>query len=75
MRYTVVWSQEAERELAGIWSDTADRQGIANAANLLDRELTHAPNNLGESRPSGLGSANKLLSRLPLPARQAGGSV
>ena len=60
VNYTVVWSEEAERELADIWSDAADRQGIANAANILDRELAYAPANLGESRPSGLRIAHCL---------------
>ncbi len=67
MRYTVVWSLDAERELADIWTDAADRKGIASAANFLDRELAHAPANLGESRPSGL----RIAHYLPLGIRFA----
>ena len=65
MSYTVVWSKETERELADIWSDAVDRQGIATAANLLDRELAQAPANLGESRPNGL----RITHYLPLGIR------
>jgi plasmid stabilization system protein ParE len=67
VRYTVVWSPEAERELTDIWSSASDHQGIANAANLLDRDLAHAPTNLGESRPSGL----RIAHFLPLGIRFA----
>lgn len=67
MRYTVIWSAEAERELADIWNDAADRKSIADAANVLDRELAHAPANLGESRPSGL----RIAHYLPLGIRFA----
>ena len=65
MNYTVVWSQEAERELAEIWSNAVNRQGIATAANILDRELAHAPTNMGESRPNGL----RITHYLPLGIR------
>ncbi len=67
MSYTVVWSPEAERELADIWNDVADRKSIANAANVLDRELARAPADLGESRPSGL----RIAHYLPLGIRFA----
>ena len=60
MRYTVVWSPDAERELATIWNDATHRQTIADAANLLDRELARDPANLGESRTSGLRIAHCL---------------
>ena len=60
MRYPVVWSPDAERELARIWNEVADRGTIASAANLLDRELARNPANLGESRASGLRIAHCL---------------
>ncbi len=67
MKYTVVWALEAESELAGIWSDASNRPSIANAANLLDRQLAHDPANLGESRPNGL----RIAHHLPLGIRYA----
>lgn len=67
MRYSVVWSPEAEGELADIWNDVADRKSIANTANVLDRELARAPADLGESRPSGL----RIAHYLPLGIRFA----
>ncbi|MEO8165597.1 MAG: type II toxin-antitoxin system RelE/ParE family toxin [Betaproteobacteria bacterium] len=53
MKYTVVWSPDAERELARVWNEATDRESIANAANLLDHELARDPLNSGESRPGG----------------------
>ena len=67
MRYTVVWSPDAERELTDIWTGAADRKSIADAANILDRELAHAPTNLGESRPSD----SRIAHYLPLGIRFA----
>jgi plasmid stabilization system protein ParE len=67
VRYTVVWSPDAERELARVWNHASDRGGITNAANFLDRERARDPNNLGESRPSGI----RIAHWLPLGIRFA----
>jgi len=67
VRFTVVWSPDAERELIRVWNEATDRGGIADAANLLDRELANNPTNLGESRPTGL----RIAHCLPLGIRFA----
>jgi hypothetical protein len=65
LKYTVVRTPEAERELAEIWSSTSDRELIANAANLLDRDLAKCPEDTGESRPNG----QRIAHCLPLGIR------
>lgn len=39
MRFTVVWMEEAEEELARIWYRSKRQQAIASAANVIDMEL------------------------------------
>ena len=65
MRYTVVWSTVAEEKPAAIWADAADRQAIADAANLLDAELARNAPAVGESRPN----AQRIAHSLPLGIR------
>ena len=67
MRFTVVWSPDAERELTRVWNESTDREGITDAANLLDRELANNPTHVGESRPTGL----RIAHCLPLGIRFA----
>jgi hypothetical protein len=67
VKYTVVWTPDAERELAEVWNDAADRAAITDAANILDRELARNPTKVGESRPSGL----RIAHCLPLGIRFA----
>lgn len=50
MKYTVVWKPEAERRLAELWMAAADPQRLADASNLIDRELAVAPAAVGEQR-------------------------
>jgi len=50
MRYTVVWKPEAERRLAELWMEADDPQRLADAANLIERELAIAPDHVGEQR-------------------------
>ena len=38
-RFTVVWHQEAEDELARIWLESENRQAVSTAANAIDRQL------------------------------------
>jgi hypothetical protein len=33
VKYTVVWSPDAEQELARLWNETGDRGSITRAAN------------------------------------------
>ena len=51
MTYTVTWKPEVERELTAIWNESTDQQAIADAADLLDRELRKHAHSVGESRP------------------------
>ena len=39
-RFTVVWHDAAQNELARIWLDAIDRAAITNAANTIDHELS-----------------------------------
>jgi len=44
MTYTVVWVRSAEADLARYWTRAQDRQGLADAADQIDRILrTHGP--------------------------------
>ncbi len=49
MRFTVVWKPDAEAELADAWAAAADRQGLAGAADEIDRLLGDDPLAQGES--------------------------
>lgn len=53
MKYTVIWSPEAESDLTRLWTDSASRTSITMAANLLDQALASGADNLGESRSGG----------------------
>jgi len=50
MRFTVVWKPEAERRLAELWMAADEPQQLADAADLIERELTVAPMSVGEQR-------------------------
>jgi hypothetical protein len=39
-RFTVVWHQKAQDELATLWIEAADRAAVASAAGAIDRCLT-----------------------------------
>ena len=53
MKYTVVWKPEAERRLTELWMESEDQQTLADAADLLERELAVVPESLGEERDEG----------------------
>jgi len=38
-RYTVVWHDDAQNQLAEIWMNVSDRQSVTLAANAIDRQL------------------------------------
>ena len=50
MKYTVVWRQSAENELARLWADAENRCAVATAADLIDGALQFQPESAGESR-------------------------
>jgi plasmid stabilization system protein ParE len=53
MNFTVIWKPEAERRLATIWTDAADRNAVTRAVAAIDRALKSHPEDLGESRNKG----------------------
>jgi plasmid stabilization system protein ParE len=50
MSYSVLWTPQAEQELAALWNAGPDRAAIAAAADELDVLLSRDPTALGESR-------------------------
>lgn len=50
MKYTVLWSKEAEANLAAIWLASENREEVARAVDELDRFLHSVGHSLGESR-------------------------
>ena len=50
MRYTVLWSPDAENDLAAIWLDASDRSAVTAAGNQIDALLRQDAHLQGESR-------------------------
>lgn len=50
MKWTVIYRPPAQDELAEIWLNAPDPQGVAEAADEIDRILTGTPIEAGESR-------------------------
>lgn len=50
MRYTVVWSAQAERDLAQVWLEAEQRDSITRAASEIEAKLSNNAANVGESR-------------------------
>ena len=50
MKYTVARKPSAESQLADIWSGSADRAAVTQAANEIDRRLEQDPQLQGEAR-------------------------
>jgi plasmid stabilization system protein ParE len=55
-KYTVVWHDRAEGQLARMWSDLSDRAGITRAADAIDLELEYDPDRKGQAERDGLRS-------------------
>jgi plasmid stabilization system protein ParE len=53
MRFTVVWSREAEAELTEIWLGGGDRNAIRAAADSIGRLLRDEPGRNGEPYEDG----------------------
>ena len=53
MKYTVVWSKEAEAQLTMVWLGSRARQLINETSNGIDSMLSVNPSEVGESRPNG----------------------
>jgi hypothetical protein len=54
MRYTVVWTIEAERRLAKIWLESNNKASVTDAANEIDRLLRDDPWACSEGRDIGM---------------------
>ena len=50
MRYTVVWKESAENQLANIWLNATHRDAVTNVARQIDVRLRYRPQFQGESR-------------------------
>jgi plasmid stabilization system protein ParE len=50
MKYTVVWTSDAERDLAALWVDAGNRKLITSAADIIDGLLREEAQAKGESR-------------------------
>lgn len=53
-RYTVVWVEGAERELANLWLDATDRRAVTDAADEIDRALARDATTKGLDLREGL---------------------
>ena len=53
MKYTVIWKPEAERQLATIWTQSANRNIVTESASTIDKTLGAKPDEAGESREEG----------------------
>jgi len=50
MKWTVVWTANAHKELVNIWLQAGDRQNVTKAANQAELLLKRRPDQVGESR-------------------------
>lgn len=50
MRYTVIWTDPAEQDLAAVWMAALDRNAVTSAANIVDQLLAEDPETRGEVR-------------------------
>lgn len=62
MSFQVLWKPTAERALATLWTDSPDRDAVADAADAIDRLLRDRPHDQGESR----GGATRVMFEGPL---------
>ena len=55
-RYTVTWLEEAQDELAKIWTTAKERRQVTEAANAIDLELLYDAETKGQPLSEGLRS-------------------
>ena len=51
MSYAVRWTRKARNQLADVWLNHPDRNGVTTAAHRIDRLLARDPESQGEERP------------------------
>ena len=49
MRFTVIWDESVQDELARIWLQAADQQAVADAADHIDHLLKFSPERVGQA--------------------------
>lgn len=49
MNFTVIWTPEAEQQLAAVWLAAADQSAVSRAAHAIERDLARNPDALGDS--------------------------
>ncbi|TMQ34281.1 MAG: hypothetical protein E6K70_08510 [Planctomycetota bacterium] len=49
MRFTVIWDESVQDELARIWLQAADQQAVADAADHIDQLLKFSPEGVGQA--------------------------
>ena len=54
MAYQVVWTPDAERELAAAWTAASDRTAVTEIVYQIEQEIRVSPLSVGESRRSSL---------------------
>jgi hypothetical protein len=62
MNYDVIWSSDAEQELAALWLDPAIRSLVSTQSQRLDERLAANAPDEGESRPGD----HRIASETPL---------
>jgi hypothetical protein len=53
-RFEVVWIEDAEGDLAEVWTNSSNREAVRAAVNRIDRELAQAPTLYGTHLSEGL---------------------
>lgn len=53
MKFSVVWQQVAEEQLARLWESSRDRAALTAAADNIERVLQSYPDRAGEERDYG----------------------
>ena len=48
MRFTVIWSQVAQNQLAELWLNAADRNAVTQASHQIDQLLAIDPDQQGD---------------------------
>ena len=61
--FSIVWTPDAENDLAAVWLAAADRAAVTEAARDVELDLQRDPLAIGESRGRRVSSASSWRSR------------
>jgi hypothetical protein len=70
MKFTVLWSRNAEDKLALLWLSSVDRRAVTDATNKIDIALSAQAETAGESRPAGPAYSTKRRSASCFPSAE-----